>query len=113
MITPIPWATFIIPALTKPTTITDVALDDWITAVTAVPSNTPLIGVLVSLNNVFSKLFPATLWRPVPISDIPNKNKATPHKIANIVVITLILLPQSNFFFIFDAPSIARNAVYR
>ena len=36
------------PELTKPTTITDVADEDWITAVTPVPSRIPLIGVLLS-----------------------------------------------------------------
>ena len=35
------------PELTKPTTITDVADEDWITAVTPVPSRIPLIGVLI------------------------------------------------------------------
>ena len=38
MTTPIAWRTFIMPELTKPTTITDVAEEDWITAVTPVPS---------------------------------------------------------------------------
>ena len=37
------------PELTKPTTITEVAEEDWITAVTPVPSRTPFSGVLVSL----------------------------------------------------------------
>ena len=46
---PMAWRTCIMPELTKPTTMTDVAEDDWITAVTPVPSRTPLSGVLVSL----------------------------------------------------------------
>ena len=32
---------FIIPEFTKPTTMTDVAEDDWITAVTPVPNRIP------------------------------------------------------------------------
>jgi len=36
------------PELTKPTTKTEVAEEDCITAVTPVPSSTPLRGVLVS-----------------------------------------------------------------
>ena len=36
--------TFIMPELTKPTTMTDVAEDDWMTAVTPVPSRKPLSG---------------------------------------------------------------------
>ena len=41
MITPMACLTFIMPELTKPTTITEVAEEDWITAVTPVPSSTP------------------------------------------------------------------------
>ena len=37
------------PELTKPTTITEVAEEDWMTAVTAVPSSTPFSGVPDSL----------------------------------------------------------------
>ena len=40
--------TRIIPELTKPTTITLVADDDWMTAVTAVPSKKPLRGFPVN-----------------------------------------------------------------
>ena len=49
MITPMACLTFIMPELTKPTTITEVAEEDWITAVTPVPSSTPFSGVLLSL----------------------------------------------------------------
>jgi hypothetical protein len=48
-IMPIDWLNFIIPELTKPTTIAEVAEDDWITAVTPVPRRMPFHGVLVSL----------------------------------------------------------------
>ena len=47
-ITPMACTSFIIPAFTKPTTITDVAQDDWITAVTPVPSSMPRNVVLES-----------------------------------------------------------------
>ena len=46
---PIACRTCIMPELTKPTTMTEVAEEDWITAVTPVPSNTPFSGVLVNL----------------------------------------------------------------
>jgi len=49
MMIPIACATFIIPEFTKPTTITVVAEEDWMIAVTAVPSSTPFNGVFVSL----------------------------------------------------------------
>jgi hypothetical protein len=58
--------------------MTVVADDDWIIAVTAAPSNTPFIGVLVSLYNISSNFSPAAFLRPSPISDIPNRNNATP-----------------------------------
>ena len=45
---PIACESLIMPEFTKPTTIADVADEDWITAVTAVPSSTPLSGVLES-----------------------------------------------------------------
>ena len=37
---------FIMPELTNPTTITDVAADDWMTPVTPAPSSSPRRGVL-------------------------------------------------------------------
>ena len=51
---PMAWRTCIMPELTKPTTITEVAEEDWITAVTPVPSRTPLMGVLVRLYSTSS-----------------------------------------------------------
>lgn len=49
IIIPIACFILIIPALTNPTTITEVADDDCIIAVTPVPRSTPLRGVLLSL----------------------------------------------------------------
>ena len=46
MMIAIAWRSFIIAELTKPTTMTVVAEDDWITAVTPVPSKMPLSGLL-------------------------------------------------------------------
>jgi len=48
-IMPMDCRNFIIPELTKPTTMAEVAEDDWITAVTPVPSRMPFQEVLVSL----------------------------------------------------------------
>ena len=80
MTTPIAWRTFIMPELTKPTTITDVAEDDWITAVTPVPSNIPFKGVLERRNRISSSLLPATFFRLSPMSAMPNRNSAMPPK---------------------------------
>ena len=49
MMIPMAWATFIIPEFTNPTTMTVVAEEDWMMAVTAVPRRIPFKGVLVSL----------------------------------------------------------------
>ena len=49
MMIPIACVRFIIPEFTKPTTITEVAEEDWITAVTPAPSNMPFRGVPDSL----------------------------------------------------------------
>ena len=66
------------PELTKPTTITEVAEDDWMIAVTAVPSRMPLIGVLDNRKRIFSILLPATFLRLSPIRDMPKRKSATP-----------------------------------
>ena len=49
MIILMPCITFIIPEFTKPTTITEVAEEDWMIAVTPAPSKIPFTGLLVSL----------------------------------------------------------------
>ena len=78
MMIPIAWLTFIIPELTKPTTITVVADELWITAVTPVPRRIPFRGLLDNFHRIISSLLPATFLSPSPIRDIPNKNNATP-----------------------------------
>ena len=91
IIIPIAWATFIIPELTNPTTITVVADELCITAVTIVPNRIPFTGLLVSFHKISSNLLPATFLRPSPISDIPNKNNAIPPR-RDIKLATLISL---------------------
>ena len=71
MITESACRSFIIMEFTKPTAITLVADEDWITAVTPVPSKMPLSGVPESLYRISSSLLPATFFRLLPISDIP------------------------------------------
>ena len=86
----------IMPELTKPTTITLVALELWITAVTPVPSKMPLSGVLESRYRISSSLLPATRFSPSPISDIPNRNIATPPR-STITFEISILPPPAGF----------------
>ena len=78
MTTPIACLTFIMPEFTKPTTMTEVADEDWITAVTPVPRSMPFKGVLERRYKISSSLLPATSFNPSPISAIPNRNSATP-----------------------------------
>ena len=86
MLVPIraPWITgtacfsFIMPEFTKPTTITEVAEEDWIMAVTPVPSRAPRSGVPVSRKSTSSILLPATRFSPSPIRLMPKRNRATP-----------------------------------
>ena len=70
--------TFIIPELTNPTVITDVAQDDWMTAVTPVPRSTARKGVLDKRYKTSSSLLPATFFSPSPISVMPKRKSATP-----------------------------------
>lgn len=49
MTMPMACLTCIMPELTKPTTITEVAEEDWMMAVTPVPRSTPLRGLPESL----------------------------------------------------------------
>ena len=75
---PVAWRTFITLALTKPTVITAVAQEDWITAVTAVPSSMPRRGVPERRKSTGAKLFPERRFRLSPISPMPKMNSATP-----------------------------------
>ena len=66
------------PELTKPTTITVVADDDWIIAVTPAPRRTAISLFLVSFSSILSSLPPESFSRPSPIRCIPYRNRASP-----------------------------------
>ncbi len=83
IIMPIACLNFIIPELTKPTTITVVADDDCITAVTAIPSNTAIILLEVSFSSICSNLPPDSFAKESPMTFIPYKNKASPPAIVS------------------------------
>ena len=78
MITLIALRSFNTLALTKPTTITVVAEDDWIAAVTKAPNATPLKTLLVTFSSVCSSRPPDTFSKLPPNRDIPYRNKANP-----------------------------------
>ncbi len=71
IIMPTAWFNFIIPELTKPTTITVVAEEDCITAVTPAPSNTASDVLDVNFSSIPSSLPPDVFASPSPITCIP------------------------------------------
>lgn len=60
-ITPMACCSVMTPLLTKPTTITVVAPELWITAVTAIPSKKPFRGLPVKAPRIFWSLPPGLL----------------------------------------------------
>lgn len=84
IITPIACDSLIIPEFTKPTTITVVADDDWITAVTKAPSMMALKGLEVIFSRIRSRRLPDSFSRPCPIAFIPNRNSASPPTIVRM-----------------------------
>ena len=89
---PMALVSFMMPELTKPTTMTVVAEEDWITAVTSDPSRTPRKVVEVSFSRMISSLLPATRLRPSPSRDIPNRKKPRPPNRAMVLLIVIALL---------------------
>ena len=86
---PMALASFIIPELTKPTTMTVVADDDWMTAVTKAPSRTPRKVVDVSFARMISSLPPAMRLRPSPSSDMPKRKNPKPPNRAMVFAIPM------------------------
>ena len=63
------------PELTKPTTMTVVADDDWMTAVTARPVRRPENRPFVSLARIAFRELPARFSSAVPMTLMPNRNR--------------------------------------
>ena len=82
--------------------MTDVAEEDWITAVTPVPSRKPLSGVLVSRYSTTSSLLPATFFSPSPISAMPNRKSATP--LSSEMILLIPICPFLPIVIIFRIP---------
>ena len=91
------------PALTKPIAITVVADDDCRTAVTRAPARTPLIGLLVNMDNIFFIFSQAAFCNDSLIWFIPNKKIASPPvKPKMIFNVSLISITPSNKIFLFN-----------
>ena len=71
MMMPTAWVSFMMPEFTNPTTMTVVAEDDWMIAVTPAPRRTALIGFDVSFSRILSSLPPESFSRPFPMVSIP------------------------------------------
>ena len=74
------WLRVIIPALTKPTTMTVVAEEDWTAAVISAPTSTPMKRLAVSRSRMAFIRLPATASRPELIICMPWRNSARPPK---------------------------------
>ena len=77
-----------IPALTKPTSITVVAPDDWINAVNKAPHTTAIYLFLVQRSKMVLNLPPAACCKLSLIYFIPKRNSANP--LSNCVINTYI-----------------------
>ena len=75
IMTPMAWARFISPALTKDTTMTVVADDDWMRAVTMMPVRTPMKRFFVMAARILRKRSPANFSRPSLIVFIPKRKR--------------------------------------
>lgn len=80
MMMPTAWVSFIIPEFTKPTTMTVVADDDWMIAVTPAPKRTALIGFDVSFSRILSSLPPESFFETFPHSLHSVKEQREPAK---------------------------------
>ena len=78
MITPTACFSVMIPELTKPTTMTVVAEEDWITAVTPRPSRKPLNTLELIFARMVCSLPPACRSSALPMTSIPNRNRDKP-----------------------------------
>ena len=78
MMTPTACLRVMMPELTKPTTMTVVAEEDWMTAVTAAPSRKPLSTVELIFARMVCSLPPAWRSRALPMVSMPNRNSARP-----------------------------------
>ena len=94
MITPAAWYSVIIPALTKLTTMTVVALEDWITAQKRIPTSVPRIRFVVTASRMLRILAPAAFSRPSLICFMPSRKSPSPPISDTITLISIITLPH-------------------
>ena len=92
MITPMDCASVIRPAFTKLTTITVVALDDWMRAVMRIPVSTPITRFFVIAAKILRRRSPANFSRPSDMVFIPKRNSASEPRSEKMLIINSIAL---------------------
>ena len=90
MMTPILCTSVINPAFTKLTTITVVALDDWMRAVIRIPVSTPITLFFVMAARMLRRRSPANFSRPSDIVFIPKRKRASEPTSENMLIINSI-----------------------
>ena len=92
MMTPIDCASVISPAFTKLTTITVVALDDWISAVISTPVSTPITRFFVITARILRRRSPANFSRPSDMVFMPKRNNASEPMREKMLIINSIVI---------------------
>ena len=93
MITPMDCRSVINPELTKPTTMTVVAEELWITAVTPSPAKNPFKRLLVIFSSNELNPLPARRSNACPIRLMPNKKRHSPPMRFNALKIDIFTNP--------------------
>ena len=94
IMTPTDCVRVMMPEFTRPTQITTVPAEDWMTPVMRVPKITPLSVEEVSFCSTPCILPPASFSRPAPIMDMPYRNSAIPpnREVMCVISITILLI---------------------
>ena len=82
MMTPTVWPSSMMPELTRPTSITVIAEEDWMAMVMPAPSSRLLKRLEVIFFSSCSSRPPASFSKPEDMTDIPyRKNASPPHRL--------------------------------
>ena len=113
MMTPMDWRSVIKPELTKPTTITVVAEELWITAVTPSPASKPFSRLWVIFSSKGRRLLPARRSSACPIRLMPNRNRHSPPSKLSTLKIDIGIIPSQFFFYRYHDTGGRSNALSR
>ena len=88
------------PAFTKPTTMTVVAEEDWITAVMATPASIASTRLCVTIPRIFFSRLPAARSSPSPMTFMPNRKRLSPPS-RLMIFMTDMRYPSAHFLSLF------------